>query len=130
MVSSTPCHRILLVDDAPSVREALRWALESEDDLCIVGEAATGAEALRLAADLRPDLVVLDLALPDCYGLALLPQLHALAPRPQVVVLTVESAPAVQAAAAALGSAGYLLKTRPPADLLDLLHRLLPPAAP
>ena len=50
-------YRVLLVDDAPAVREALRWALEDDPDLVIVGEAGDGAEALRRATDLQPDLV-------------------------------------------------------------------------
>ena len=57
-------YRVLLVDDVPEVREALRWALETESDLVVVGEAGTGADALTCAMSLTPDIVILDIELP------------------------------------------------------------------
>ena len=54
-------YRVLIVDDVPAVRAALRWTLDEEPDLHVVGEASDGGEAIRQAATLRPDLVILDL---------------------------------------------------------------------
>ena len=51
-------YRVLLVDDVPEVREALRWALETESDLIVVGEAGTGADALTCVMSLTPDVVI------------------------------------------------------------------------
>jgi DNA-binding response OmpR family regulator len=83
--------RVLLVDDAPSVREALRWALEDEIDLPVVGEADDGLQALALAETLTPDLVILDIELPklDGYGVARALK-HAIQP-PLVIFLSVHT---------------------------------------
>jgi DNA-binding NarL/FixJ family response regulator len=78
--------RILIVDDAPAVRESLGWLLLDEPGLTLVGEAAEGTEAIRLALELVPDLVILDIELPDTDGFNVTRQLKAL-PRPPLVLL-------------------------------------------
>ena len=78
--------RILIVDDAPAVRESLRWLLEDEPGLTVIGEAPTGSQALQMAVNLTPDLVILDVELPDIDGFAVTSQLKA-QPNPSVVVL-------------------------------------------
>jgi DNA-binding NarL/FixJ family response regulator len=78
--------QVLIVDDAASVREALRWVLESEPDLMVVGEAADGESAIARASELRPDAVLLDIRLPYLDGYAVARALKA-APRPPVVIL-------------------------------------------
>ena len=82
---TTP-HRILIVDDASAVRESLGWLLLDEPGLSVVGGAADGAEAMRLAHSLDPDLVILDIELPDTDGFHVARALKAL-PRPPLVVL-------------------------------------------
>lgn len=82
----TKLHRILIVDDAASVRESLGWLLVDEPGLSVVGDAANGSEALQLALALDPDLVILDIELPDTDGFRVTRQLKAL-PRPPLVVL-------------------------------------------
>jgi DNA-binding NarL/FixJ family response regulator len=79
-------YRILIVDDAPAVRESLGWLLVDEPSLAVVGDAANGSEAMRLALELDPDLVILDIELPDTDGFNVTRQLKAL-PRPPLVVL-------------------------------------------
>jgi CheY-like chemotaxis protein len=82
----TKPHRILVVDDAASVRESLGWLLVDELGLTVVGDAADGTEAMRLTLSLDPDLVILDIELPDTDGFHVTRQLKAL-PRPPLVVL-------------------------------------------
>jgi DNA-binding NarL/FixJ family response regulator len=82
----TKPHRILIVDDAASVRESLGWLLVDEPGLTVVGDAANGSDALQLALTLDPDLVILDIELPDTDGFHVTRQLKAL-PRPPLVLL-------------------------------------------
>jgi CheY-like chemotaxis protein len=77
-----------LVDDVAELRRAVRLALRRHGGFDVVGEAGTGAEAVELATDLRPDLVVLDLGLPDLAGREVLTRLHALAATPKIVVFS------------------------------------------
>lgn len=80
--------RVLLVDDAPELRRAVRLALRRHGGFDVVGEAGTGSEAVALATELRPDIVVLDLGLPDLAGHEVLTRLHALAAIPKIVVFS------------------------------------------
>ena len=79
-------HRILIVDDAASVRESLTWLLLDEPGLIVVGEAADGADAIQQTLKYDPDLVILDIELPDMDGFRVTRQLKAL-PRPPLVLL-------------------------------------------
>jgi len=88
--SSSPC-RILIVDDAPVVREALRWIIEDTPDLEMVGEAGEGNEALTRAARLMPDVVVLDIHLPGLDGYGVARALKSMPNPPIVVFLSVDS---------------------------------------
>src|SRR3954451_11949681 len=80
--------RVLIADDHSVLREGLRMVIELQPDLEVAGEAADGAEALTLARTLQPDVVLLDLMMPNLDGLAALPRLREAAPRARVVVLT------------------------------------------
>jgi DNA-binding NarL/FixJ family response regulator len=88
--SSSHC-RILIVDDAPVVREALRWVIEDTADLEMVGEAGEGKEALRRAARLRPDVVVLDIHLPGLDGYGVARALKSMPNPPVVIFLSVDN---------------------------------------
>ena len=87
----TKPHRILIVDDTASVRESLGWLLVDEPGLTVVGDAANGTEAMRLALTLDPDLVILDIELPDTDGFHVTRQLKALPRPPLIVLLSVHS---------------------------------------
>jgi DNA-binding NarL/FixJ family response regulator len=101
-------RRVLIVDDHPMVREGLASMLEGEvGDLF---QAGTGEEALGRVREMRPDLVLLDLKLPDLDGLTVLQRIKALAPETSVVIVTMHDDPEFIRQAVELGAAGYVLK--------------------
>ena len=114
-------ERILVVDDHPLTRDALA-SLLTQGGFDVVGEAADGNEALQLAHSLQPDLVLLDLSMPDLDGLAALPRLRAAAPGCEVVVLTASGTEEDLLAAIRAGAAGYLLKSEPPERIVAFLR--------
>jgi len=101
--------RVLLVDDHPVVREGLRAILEAEPDFRVLGTCGTGAEAVRHAASLRPDVVLMDLRLPEMDGVEATRQIAA-AGTAAVLVLTTYDDDADIVRALAAGATGYLLK--------------------
>jgi DNA-binding NarL/FixJ family response regulator len=103
--------RVLLVEDQTVVREGLRQLVESEPGLTVAGEAATVAEAVAQGARLRPDVVLLDLKLPDGSGLDAARQLLAGQEPPAVLVLSTYEDVALVRAALALGVSGYIPKS-------------------
>jgi len=107
---------ILLADDEEPVRTGLRMILRSEPDLEVVGEAVNGEDALRKVSELGPDVLLLDLRMPDVDGLTVLRRLPAGAP-PVVVLTTFDTDANVQEALLA-GAAGFLLKDAPAAQLV------------
>jgi len=111
--------RIVLVDDHPVVREGLRTFLDLHDDIEVVGDAATAGEAAAQVAGHRPDVVLLDLKLPDRSGLALLPELLALDPPPKVVILTSFLDDDSVRQAVRGGASGFLLKHASPDTIVD-----------
>jgi DNA-binding NarL/FixJ family response regulator len=107
--------RVLLADDHPVVREGLRGMLAAEPDITVVGEAASGPEAVALAERLRPDVVLMDLRMPDGDGVDATRRLAGTT----VVVLTTYDSDADILRAVEAGAAGYLLKDTPRAVLAD-----------
>ncbi|MBO0867110.1 MAG: response regulator transcription factor [Micromonosporaceae bacterium] len=101
--------RVLLVDDHPVVRDGLRAILAAEPDLCVVGDCGSGAEAVRQAATLRPDVVLMDLRLPEMDGVEATRQIVA-AGTAAVLVLTTYDNDADIVRALAAGATGYLVK--------------------
>jgi len=102
--------RLLLADDHPAFRRGLELMLDDVDDVEVVGRAATGAEAVELGAQLSPDVVLMDLRMPDLDGIEATRRLEQHDPVPAVVVLTMfEDGESVIAAMRA-GARGYLLK--------------------
>ncbi len=109
-MSASPTIRILLVDDHLMVRRGLAVMLQAFDDLTLVGEAATGTEALRLCAERGPDVVLMDLQLPDMTGVEATRALRAAHPSVQVLALTSFRDETWVQAALQAGAIGYLLK--------------------
>jgi DNA-binding NarL/FixJ family response regulator len=109
--------RIAIADDHPVVREGLVAMLETEPDFEVVGTAATGAEAAALVARVDPDVMLLDLELPELDGVGVLRRLAAEGARVRVIVFTVFDTDERIIAAVEAGAAGYLLKGAPRGDL-------------
>jgi DNA-binding NarL/FixJ family response regulator len=114
-------ERILLVDDHPLTRSALAGLLQ-QHGFEVVGEAADGEQAIERAGRLRPDLILLDLSMPGLDGLSALPRLREAAPDCEVVVLTASGTEENLLGAIRGGAAGYLLKSEPPARIVDFLR--------
>jgi DNA-binding NarL/FixJ family response regulator len=102
--------RIVLVDDHPMVRDGLTALFDTIDDCDVVGVAADGAEALRVIRELRPDVALMDLAMPVMGGVEATRRLRAEDPDVRVVVLTMSDDDASVRAALRAGARGYLLK--------------------
>ncbi|KOU32703.1 LuxR family transcriptional regulator [Streptomyces sp. WM6373] len=115
--------RIVLCDDERMVRTALRVILEAEADLEVVGEAATGAEAVPLVRSLAPDVVLMDVRMPEIDGIRATEQILATMARPPriVVVTTFENDAHVYDALRA-GAAGFLLKRADPDELIGAVR--------
>src|SRR3954449_10859846 len=102
--------RVLLCDDVDMLRELLRYELEEDGDLVVVGEADNGIDSVRLAKELKPDVVVLDLAMPGIDGLEALSQMREMADPPEVLVHSGFDASSMRDRVLALGAARYLEK--------------------
>ncbi|MEU9886987.1 response regulator transcription factor [Sphaerisporangium sp. NPDC051011] len=114
--------RVLLADDEHLIRGAMAALLGLEEDLEVVGQAATGAEALNLARALRPDVAVLDLQLPDLDGVAVAATLHAELPTCRTMIVTSHGLPGHLKRALTGGVRGFLAKTVS-ADILATVVR-------
>jgi len=102
--------RVVVADDFPLVREGVARALNNDPALEVVGQATTGQEAIALAEELRPDVMILDLRMPDLGGLAVLDKLRNTQPQIRVIVMTASEQASTLLDAIAAGAAGYLSK--------------------
>jgi len=114
---------VLIADDHPFVRHGLRTYLETLDDLEVVGEASDGAEAVELAGQLLPEVVLMDLVMPELDGVQATRAIRAASPATKVIVLTSfdddeKVFPAIKA-----GAAGYLLKDVHPTELAEAVRK-------
>ncbi len=114
-------ERVLIVDDHPLTRDALAGLL-SQHGFDVVGRAGSGQEAIELAGELQPDLVLLDLSMPEMSGLEALPRVRAAAAEAEVVVLTASEDEDSLLGAVRGGAAGYLLKSEPPERIVSFLR--------
>ena len=113
---------VLLADDHPMFREGVRFTLGREPDLRVVGEAATGTEALRLVEELHPDVVVMDIAMPELSGLEATRLLAERAARTRVLVLTMSEDDESVFAALRAGAGGYLVKGAEPEQVVSAVR--------
>ncbi|MGA2828433.1 MAG: response regulator transcription factor [Streptosporangiaceae bacterium] len=110
--------RLLIVDDHPVVRDGLRGILEGSPEFEVVGEAGNGAEAVTRAQALRPDVVLMDLRMPDVDGVTAIKRLAELGVDARVLVLTTYDTDSDVVPAIEAGATGYLLKDSPRGELL------------
>lgn len=122
--------RVFVLEDQDPIREALVLLLGWTPGFVCVGEAGSAEAALAGPPDLRPDVVLLDIGLPGMNGLAALGPLHERWPRAEFLVLTVHDDPDRVFEALRAGASGYLVKTAPPAEVLDAIHDLHGGGAP
>ncbi|HZE27892.1 MAG TPA: response regulator transcription factor [Terriglobales bacterium] len=101
---------VLLVDDHSLVRRGFRRLLEDEPDIAVVGEAGDGAEAVRLAQELKPDVIVMDCAMPGTSGLIATRQILQTSPQQAILMLSMHSEETLVRQALEAGARGYVLK--------------------
>lgn len=114
--------RVLLVDDSPLIRLGLRSALEEYPDITIIGEAGTAAEGVAAVAKLKPDIVLLDVHLPDKSGLLVCRELLGAHPAPRILILSSSTSERNVQDAMTAGARGYLLKDNSGATLAAALR--------
>jgi len=114
--------RVLVVDDHPAFRRALTSALRMVDSLEVAGEAGGGLEAADRALADDPDLVLMDLSMPDIDGIEAMRRIHLEKPDMPVVILTAHADPGIEKEARAAGARGFLAKGTPLEDLVIVLH--------
>jgi len=113
--------RVLLVDDFPLVREGIAAALARDPAVEIVGEASDGVEGLAAAKELQPDVVLLDLHMPEMGGMMLLERLRTEVPSARVLIITASEKAETLLAAVSGGAAGYITKRSTRAELLNAI---------
>jgi DNA-binding NarL/FixJ family response regulator len=114
--------RVLVVDDHPAFRKALASALQLIDDIEVAGEATGGEAACIEAQELQPDVVLMDLSMPDISGIEAMQRIHSTAPDLPVVILTAHADEGVEKAARTAGASGFVAKGRGLRDILTVLH--------
>jgi DNA-binding NarL/FixJ family response regulator len=118
----TMALRVLVVDDHPAFRRALTSALRMVKDIEIAGEASGGIAAAEQAVQVEPDLVLMDLSMPDLNGIDAMRRIHKKSPDLPVVILTAHADPGVEKEAREAGASGFLAKGTALEDLILVLH--------
>ena len=121
--------RVLLVDDDALVRAGLRMILSSAEDLEVVGEVDDGAKAVLAVRQYRPDVVLMDIRMPDMDGITATAAVRQLEVPPQVIVLTTFQADEQVMSALRAGAAGFLLKDTPPGEIVSAVRLIASGAA-
>jgi DNA-binding NarL/FixJ family response regulator len=116
--------RVVLADDHPIVRDGLRKLLSLEDDIDVVGEAADGREVLQVVQDTQPDIVILDLRMPNMDGLSALHALQQLERKPKIIVLTASEDKNEFVQAMKLGCSGIVLKQTAPELIVKSIRKV------
>ena len=116
---------VLLADDHPIVRQGLRHLFEEESGIVIVGEASDGLQAVQLAEKYKPNVLILDIMMPDLNGLEVLRQVKERSPSTNSIVLSMQSADVYVVEALRAGALGYVLKETGPSELLSAVQRVI-----
>lgn len=116
--------RVLSVDDHPLLREGLAAVIDSQPDMFVAAQAATGAEAVEMFRRHRPDVTLMDLRLPDASGIDALIAIRSEFPDARVIMLTTYEGDVDVQRSLAAGARGYLLKSTPPNELVDAIRQV------
>ncbi len=122
--ATTEQIRVLLADDHDILRQGLKLLLQAQPDLQVVGEVRTGRAALEQVAELQPDIVVLDISMPDMDGLETCQCIRNQYPGTQVLILTMHESEEYFLQALRMGAAGYLVKKAAPAELCTAVRTI------
>lgn len=118
-------QRILIIDDHDLLRAGIHALLDDVVGLEVIGEAANGQEAILLAEELAPDIILLDISLPDMNGLELAKQLKLLNPQPYILMITIHEDKVMLQEALSLGVSGYILKRASKTELVDAIQAMI-----
>jgi len=116
--------RVLVVDDHTLFRRGIVTVLANQENISVVGEAVNGLEAIDKAEELVPDVIVMDLNMPQCSGLEATQALQAKMPQVSILVLTVSDNEADLFHAIKFGATGYILKNTEPEELVQAIHHI------
>jgi NarL family two-component system response regulator LiaR len=116
--------RVLVVDDHPIVRKGIVSMLDIEADIQVIGECVNGIEAVEKAKTAKPDVIVMDLVMPEMDGVEAISKIKIFNPEEKILVLTSFTSDEKVFAAIEAGASGYLLKDSDPEDLVRAIHQV------
>ena len=117
--------RILIADDSELIRQQVRKILESDQQIEVCAEAQDGAEAVRMARQYRPDLILMDVFMPEMSGLEALCEIKRTAPNLPVVIITIDDSGDLPVESRNAGADAFVLKAKGSVELLPTIHKLL-----
>jgi len=117
--------RIVVVDDHPILRQGLRQTLSQQPDLVLSGEASTGQAALQMVKELSPNLIIMDIHLPDINGIELSSQILAWFPNIKIIIFSADANRTLVDQALKIGVCGYLLKEGIADELIRAIHQVI-----
>jgi two-component system nitrate/nitrite response regulator NarL len=116
--------RILIVDDEPQIRDILRKIIDRHENWIVCGEAADGLQAIDKAAELKPDLILLDISMPNLDGLSALPRIREQCPDSGIVILTLHESLDMARVSSAAGAWGYIAKSLASTELVPEIEKV------
>ncbi|WP_373426138.1 response regulator [Paenibacillus radicibacter] len=112
----------MIIDDQPYVRHGLKYIINAQEDMEVVGEAANGREAIDLASQLHPDVLLMDVQMPEVSGIEATREILSILPNSKIVILTTFDTEEYVYQGIRAGATGYLLKDVAPNELLDAIR--------
>ncbi len=116
--------KVLVVDDAPFIREIVKQILEAEDKYILLGEASNGLEAIEKAKDLNPDIILMDIVMPEMSGIKATEEILKFDPNVKIIAFTTMDNSSLQKQATAAGCKGFMKKPFSKSDFISYLNNL------